>query len=414
MTVRRKLLAVACASLAAATVLAAGARGAGERRASDPGVTATSVTIGGTVPLSGVAAAYASVGRGAEAYFKYVNARGGVNGRRIVYKLRDDAYNPANTVQETRELVQSDKVFAVYNSLGTEHNLAIRPFLNSLKVPQIFPATGASTFGRDGGRYPFTTAGFQPTYTAEGRIYGKAIGQLKRRARVAVLYQNDDYGQEILNGVRQGLRFAGRGGRVVASEGYAVTDTEVRSQVARLRRSNADVFLIAATPRPAIQAFIAVNSLGWNTKIIVNAVASASNTMKIAALSSGRKAEGAISIVFLKDPNDPKWRNDRAIRLYRSIMSRYGTGDVSDVYNVYAMASAYTFVAALRKAGRNLTRESLVRALRSLNVRDNPFLLPGIGVRMSGRDPFPLDQARLQRWTKGRWIGYGPLLNPRS
>src|ERR671919_822979 len=169
------VLAGACALIATTA--------AGARPSADPGVTATTITIGGTTPLSGVAAAYAAVARGAEAYFKYVNANGGVNGRRIVYKYLDDAYNPALTVQQTRQLVQEDKVFAIYNSLGTEHNLAIRPFLNQLKVPQVFTATGATTFGTDGKEYPSTTAGFQPSYIAEGRIYGKAIGQLKRNAK---------------------------------------------------------------------------------------------------------------------------------------------------------------------------------------------------------------------------------------
>src|SRR3712207_1902753 len=169
---RTRLAILASLALLACGSTAAQARP--DRGAADPGVTATTVTIGGTVPLSGVAASYASVGRGAEAYFKYVNARGGVNGRRIVYRYLDDAYNPANTVQQTRQLVQQDKVFAIFNSLGTEHNLAIQPLLNQLKVPQVFPASGATAFGRDPARYPWTTGGFQPTYIAEGRIYGRA------------------------------------------------------------------------------------------------------------------------------------------------------------------------------------------------------------------------------------------------
>src|SRR5918994_4169736 len=172
--------------IALAFALSTGAASA--RPSADPGVSSGEIVIGGTVPLSGVAAAYASVGRGAEAYFKHVNATGGVLGRRIDYRFLDDQYLPANTIQQTRKLVQEDKVFAIYNSLGTEHNLAIRPFLNQLKVPQVFPATGATTFGTDGKEYPSTTAGFQPSYIAEGRIYGKAIGQLKRSAKVAVLY----------------------------------------------------------------------------------------------------------------------------------------------------------------------------------------------------------------------------------
>jgi branched-chain amino acid transport system substrate-binding protein len=403
--------------IALLTVLALVAVGGAQARpdagSADPGVTASSVLIGGTVPLSGVAAAYASVGRGAEAYFKYVNARGGVAGRKIEYTYLDDQYLPSNTVQQTRKLVQEDKVFAIYNSLGTEHNLAIRPFLNQLKVPQVFPATGATTFGTERKQYPSTTAGFQPSYIAEGRIYGKAIGQLEKGSKVAVLYQNDDYGKDALNGLKQGLRFAGRGGKIVATQSYEIADADITSQVTKLRGSRADVFVIVATPKPAIQAFIAVNKLGWKPRIIVNAVASASNTMKIAELSSNKRTEGAISIAFIKDPSDPRWASDAGGKLYRTIFRQYGTGDINDVYNAYAMASAYTFVEALKKLGSNLTRARLLSTLSNLNVTNNPFLLPGITVKTSPSDPFPIEQARLERWTKGRWVAYGPLLNPK-
>jgi branched-chain amino acid transport system substrate-binding protein len=400
-------------AVALACLAVAGAQARPDAGSADPGVTATTVTIGGSVPLTGVAAAYASVGRGADAFFKHVNARGGVNGRTIVYKFYDDAYNPAMTVEQTRKLVQQDKVFAVYNTLGTEHNLAIRPFLNASRVPQVFPATGATRFGTERTQYPMTTAGFQPSYVAEGRIYGKAIGQLRKGAKVAALFQNDDYGKDVLRGLEQGLTFAGRGGKVVAREGYEITDADVTSQVTRLRSSRADVLLIVATPKPAIQTFIAANKLGWKPTIIVNAVASATNTMKIAELSSNKRTEGAISIVFLKDPSDPRWANDPGGKLYRTIFQRYGSGDVNDVYNVYGMASAFTLVEALQQAGKNLTRTSLLRALGSLNVRNNPFLLPGITIQTGRNDPFPLEQARLERWTKGRWVAYGGVLNPK-
>jgi branched-chain amino acid transport system substrate-binding protein len=410
--VKKRLFVPACLLALALSAAAAWARP--EARAADPGVTSSTVMIGGTTPLSGVAAAYASVARGAEAYFKYVNAHGGVNGRKIVYRYLDDAYNPANTVQQTRKLVQEDKVFAIYNSLGTEHNLAIRGFLNQLKIPQVFVATGATTFSSDYKRYPWTI-GYQPSYVAEGRIYGRAIGQLGRNKKVAVFYQDDDYGKELLAGVRQGLKFAGKGGKVVSTAGYAVTDTDISSQITKLKGSGANVIVIAGTPAPAIRAYIAINKLGWKPQVIVNSVASASNTMKISQASSGRVAEGSIAIGFLKDPTDPRWRNDKGGKLYRQVMSSYCKGcDKSDVYNVYAMASAHSFVAALKRAGKTPTRAGLMRALTSLNDRDNPFLLPGIRVQTSARDRFPIKQARLQRWTKGRWVGYGPVVNARA
>ena len=408
---RRTLAATAC--LAALASAASAAHGREARRGGDPGVTATTVTIGGSVPLSGNAAAYASVARGAEAYFEYVNERGGANRRKIVYRYYDDAYNPAETIQRTRQLIQEDKVFAIFNTLGTEHNLAIRELLNRARVPHVFPASGATTFGRDYRRFPYTTSGFQPSYIAEGRIYGKAIGHMKRRSRVAVLYQNDDYGKDAVRGLEQGLRFAGRGGRVVARQAYELTDPDVSSQVARLRGSRADVLVIVATPRPAIQAFIAVNKLGWKPRIVVNAVATAASIMRIAEASSNRRTEGAVSIGFIKDPTDPRWRRDRGMLLYRSIFRRHGTGNVNDGYNVYGMAAAHTFVEALKRAGRTPTRAGLMRALTALNVKRNPFVLPGIVIRTSRTDRFPLEHARLQRWSKGRWVAYGKLQSPK-
>ncbi len=404
------------ASLAAVTVvtLAAAAQARTDSPAADPGITSTNVTIGGTVPLSGVAAAYASVGYGAEAYFKYINARGGVNKRKIIYKYVNDEYNPANTVQATRQLVQEEQVFAIFNSLGTEHNLAIRPYLNQVKVPHLFAASGASTLGTDYAKYPYTVPGFLPSYIAEGRIYGRVIGGVKRKAKVAILFQNDDYGKDLVTGIKQGLKFYGKGGRVVATQGYALTDADVGSQVASLARSKADIFVVVATPKPAIQAFIAVNKLGWKTKIIVNAVSSATNTMKIAAASSGKISEGTLSIVFLKDPTAPALRNDPGVRLYKSVMAKYGKGDLTDIYNVYAMAVAHAMVTALKNAGKNLTRASMMRAVTNLKDQKNPFVLPGINVQIKPNDRFAIKQARLQRWTGGRWVAYGPVLNARG
>ena len=403
--VTTRVITAALAAACVASLTAAGAEGKSGSAAADPGVTASTVTIGGTAPLSGVAAAYASVARGADAYFKYVNARGGVNGRRIVYRYLDDQYLPGLTVQRTRELVQQERVFAIFNSLGTEHNLATREFLNQARVPQVFVGSGARTFGRDYREHPWTI-GYLPSYVSEGTIYGRYLGRTRPGARVAVLFQNDDYGRDLIAGLKRGL---GRRGRIVAQQGYEVTSPEVASQVARLRSSRAGVLMIFATPVFAIRAYIAVNKLGWRPKIFVNSVASASNTMRIAAASSGRLAEGSISIVFNKDPGDPRWRRDPGMRLYRQIMKRYGTGNASDVYNVYAMSVAHTFVNALKRAGRNLTRARLMNAVTHLDERNNPFLLPGITVRTSPTDRFPIEQARLQRWSNGRWVAFGPL-----
>ena len=263
---------------------------------------------GGTTPLSGTASAYASVARGANAYFKYVNSRGGVNGRTITYKTLDDAYDPGKTVQATKQLVEQDKVFAIFNSLGTEQNLATRDYLNAAKVPQLFVASGATTFGRDFKKYPWTI-GFQPSYRAEGWIRQvprpHEAGRQGRRPRPE-------------RRLRQGsARRAQAGDRALEGEGrrravVEVTDPDVQSQIARLKASGANVLALFATPRHAIQGYVFANRLGWRPLIINNAVSSASNIMTLASEGGSNKAvENSISIVFLKDPTDAKWRNEQ-------------------------------------------------------------------------------------------------------
>jgi branched-chain amino acid transport system substrate-binding protein len=367
--------------------------------------------IGGTVPMHGAASAYQSVAKGAAAYFRYVNAHGGVNKRRITYIYKDDGYDPSKTVELTRELVQQDKVFAIFNSLGTEHNLATRSYLNALKVPQLFVASGARTFGRDHKRYPWTI-GYQPNYRAEGTIYGRHVAKTTPKARIGVLYQNDEYGKDLLAGLRNGLGKKAR--LIVARQSYEVTESDVKSQIAKLKAKKANTLMLFATPQATIGAYFAASSLGWRPKVYVNAVSSAANIMGIATSATSRKqTDGTLSIVFLKDPTDARWRKDPGIKLYRSIMKRHKGGNPNDVYAVYGMSVAHTFVAALKKAGRNLTRPGIMRAAMSLNVKNDPFLLPGITVRTKSSDHFPLDQAKLERYHAGHWVSFGGLFRVR-
>jgi branched-chain amino acid transport system substrate-binding protein len=380
---------------------------------SDPGITPTSIHIGGTTPLTGSAQAFQSVAKGAEAYFKYVNARGGVNKRKINYEYVDDQYIPSETVRQTRDLVENKDVFAIFNSLGTEQNEAIRPYLNTKQVPQIFAATGATTFGRDYQQYPWTIA-YQPTYIAEGAMYGNYLRRTMPSAKIAILYQNDSYGTDLVKGLERGL--GPKKGNIVSKVGYAATDDNVQSQIARLRSSNASVLMLFATPKFVIQAYQYVNGLGWKPKVFVNANSSASNVMVLSSSQGkNKRVEGSISIVFLKDPNDPKWNRDRGVLLYRKIMRKYARGgNIKDVYNLYGMSAAFTFLDALKHAGKNPTRQSLMRAATHLNERDNPFLLPRMTIRTTSTDHYPIDQARLQRWHNGRWISFGGLLKARS
>jgi branched-chain amino acid transport system substrate-binding protein len=379
---------------------------------STPGITSTSILIGGTTPLSGVASAYASIARGADAYFKYVNARGGVNGRKIKYVYRDDAYDPSQTVQQTRQLVQDDKVFAIFNSLGTEQNLAVRKYLNTLEVPQLFVASGATTWGRDYKKYPWTI-GYQPSYQAEGAIYGHYVTKTKPHARIGVLYQNDDYGNDLLTGLKRGLGSKSR--LIVAKQSYDVTEQDVQSQMAKLKASKVNTLMVFATPKYAIQSYVIAHKLGWQPQFIVNGVSSASNVMTLATVSTSKRVtEGSISFVIWKDPSDPKWANDSGFRLYKQIMRKYyAGGDVNDAYNLYAMAVAFTLVDTLKHAGKNVTRPGVMKAATKLNERNNPFLLPGIVVRTTAADHFPIDQARLERYHNGRWLTFGRLVSLR-
>ena len=381
--------------------------------AADPGLTPTSIHIGGTTPLTGSAQAFSSVAKGAAAYFKYVNARGGVNKRKIDYEYLDDQYIPSETVRQTRLLVQDKNVFAIFNTLGTETNEAVRPYLNEVGVPQLFAASGSTSFGRDYRQYPWTIA-YQPTYIAEGAMYGNYLRRTMPKAKIAILYQDDSYGNDLIKGLQRGLGV--KAGNIVARVGYAASDDNVQSQVARLKSSRATVLMLFSTPKFTIQAYQFVNQLGWKPKIFVNAVSSASNIMVISSSrGQNKRVEGSISIVFLKDPNDPKWNRDPGVLLYRKIMRRYaGGGNIKDVYNLYGMSAAFTFVDALKHAGKNPTRRSVMNAALHLNERNNPFLLPRMSIRTTATDHYPIDQARLQRWHNGKWISFGGLLKARS
>jgi branched-chain amino acid transport system substrate-binding protein len=402
--VGRGIVAAVCALVVVAT--ASGGSSA------TPGVTAKQILIGGTTPLTGRASSYASIARAADAYFKYVNAHGGVYGRSIKYKYVDDGYDPSQTIQRTRELVQDDKVFAIFNTLGTETNLAIRSYLNQLKVPQLFVASGASTWGSDYKKYPWTI-GYQPTYRAEGVIYGRYVAKTAPRARIGVLYQNDDYGKELLAGLERGL--GKKKSLIVAKQSYDPTDTDVKSQMARLKSKRVNTLMVFALPLYAIQSYTYSRQLGWKPRFFVNAVSSAANVMSVASIASSRRqTEGSISIVFLKDPTDPRWARDRAVRLFRTVLKKYNHGKgLKDVYSVYGMSAAFTLVDALRHAGKNLTRPSVMRAATHLNERTNPFVLPGVVVRTTPSERFPLAQAKLERYHNGRWVYFGRLVSVR-
>ncbi len=395
--------------LGAAVAATVAAGSAGARPVATPGVTSTEIHLGSSVPLSGEASVAGNVARGALAYFKYVNAKGGVFGRRIDFTYLDDGYDPGRAVNNTIRLIQQEQVFAVFSSLGTNNNLAVRNLLNTQKVPQIFVSSGATTFGRDYKRYPWTI-GYIPPYSEEGAIYGKYIVAKIKKPKIAVLYQDDDYGRDLLGGLRRGL--GKKASSIVARVGYDPTSTDVQPQVTQLKASGANVFMIFAFGKFSLQAFNAVSKLNWKPQIFVNDVSSASALMLAVP---PKAANGSISIVFGKDPASPQWSKDKGIRLFQTILKKYGDGtgtrDLKDGYFTAGMASAYTMVTTLKKAGKNLTRESLMRAATHLNEKNNPFVLPGIVVHTTPTSRFPITQVALQRWRAGSWRTFGKLVS---
>jgi branched-chain amino acid transport system substrate-binding protein len=397
----RLWLLAAIAALAVAGV-------AGATSAGTPGVTSTTVSIGSSGPLTGEAAAAAGVLRGADAYFKYVNSRGGVNGRQIKFTYLDDAYNPSQTVENVRQLVQQDNVFALFLVVGTNSNLAIRDFTNAAGIPQVFSAAGATTFGRDYAKYPWTI-GYLPPYSEEGVLYARHIlATSAKTAKIAVLYQSDDYGKDLLSGFRKGLG-ANAKRMIVQTVGYDPTTSDVQSQVAQLKASGANTFMIFAFGKFAIQSFVYANKLGWKPHIYVNDVASASSIMM---LDPQTTAEGAISILWGKDPATPKFKGDAGVALAGKIIKRYVPGgNPSDGFLVAGMAEAFSFVDALKAAGKNLTRKGLMNAVTHMREANNPFLVPGVTVHTTPTSRFPISAVQLERWHKGHWEPFGGIVS---
>jgi branched-chain amino acid transport system substrate-binding protein len=406
----RKVVLLAAALVVALGTMASSATSA----ATENGITARTITIGGTFPLTGRASVYAPIPAAMKAYFSYINSRKGPDGRRgvygrqIVFNFYDDGYNPAQTVQQTRKLVEEDKVFAVIGSLGTEHNEAIRPYLNQNKVPQLLNATGASTWSRDAKQYPWT-GGWQPDYEWEGRIYGQAIARNSPNAKIAVLYQNDSFGQDNLRGFRAGL--GAKASNIVGLESYELGAVDVRQQMAKLRATGATVLVMFAIPTYAVPAYPIANALRWSPAVIYTSSVAATDTFLTLARGSGGGdlVDKTFTVQYLKDPASPTWNNDAAMKLYKQVMAKYRPGGrVTDGLNYYGVAVAHAFVQLMYKAGRNPTRAALMRAFRNWN-ETNPFLLPGNRQRTSGNDQQPVGCDRIVKFTNGTFTTVSKL-----
>jgi branched-chain amino acid transport system substrate-binding protein len=383
--------------------------------ATETGVTARSVKIGGTFPLTGPASLYAPIPTAMKAYFSYINKRKGpdgkrgVYGRQINYIVYDDGYNPANSVQATRRLVEQDKIFIDLGSLGTEVNEAIRPYLNQKKVPQVIVATGATTWGADFKRWPWT-GGWQPPYQFEGALYGQAIARNSPNAKIAVLYQNDSYGKDYITGLETGL--GAKKSNIVAKEAHETTATSVASQMVRLKASGATILVIFSLPGNTIRAYATATALRWTPDVVYTNSVSATDTFLTAAKAGGASdaiLNNSYTTQYLKDPANPKWDNDAGMKLYKQVMADYHPkGRVTDGLNFYGMAAGQAFVQLLYKAGKNPTRTSFMNAFRNWN-EVNPFLLPGNKQKTGGNDQFPVGCDQLVKWTNGTFRAVSAL-----
>jgi len=377
-----------------------------------PGVTPTEIVLGGTHPYSGPASAYGVIGKGIDAYFAYVNDHGGVYGRKITYKDQDDAYNPAQTVQLVKGLVEQDHVFAMFNTLGTPPNMAIRQYLNDNKVPQLFISSGADAWGEESAKYPWSV-GFNPDYEAEAIVFAKSILATNPKAKIAVIYQNDDMGNDYLIGLKKGL--GPKASQIVKAASYEVSDPDVRSQMATLQSSGADTLIIAATPKFAIQAMVDRGQLSWKPVTYLSNISAAKTMMVTASKSGGDGAvDGVISDAYTLDPTSATLANSAGMKLYREVLSKYGNGlDPNNAFVLYGMAAAYTMVDTLKKAGKDLTRAKVMDAAIHLDEK-NPFLWPGVSVTISPTDRFAIRELQLIKYQNDQWDPTGSVIDARK
>ncbi|MBL8673540.1 MAG: ABC transporter substrate-binding protein [Rhodospirillales bacterium] len=403
-TTRRGLLGGASAS---AVALAAGRTLAQKKY--DEGATDKEIKIGHTNPYSGPASSYGIIGKAIESYWKMVNEQGGINGRTLKFVTLDDGYNPAKTVEVVRQLVEQEKVLAMFNTLGTPTNTAIHKYMNQKKVPHLFLATGASKWGKPK-EFPWTM-GYQPDYHTEAAIYAKHVLANVKDAKIAVLMQNDDYGKDYWEGFKEGL---GKDvNKVVKHVTYEVTDPTVDSQTIQLKDSGANVFFNISIPKFAAQSMKKAAEIGWKpVQYLNNVSAQVSTTMKPAGFEN---VQGVITAAWLKDPTDKQWEADAEMKMWREWMAKYNPGgNVQDVNYVYAYSVSFIMHQTLLKCGDTLTRENLMKQAANHKKLRIPLLLPGITASTSPTDFYPVQAVRLQRFKGESWELFGDILAAES
>lgn len=390
-----------------ATLFSLSVQAAAAEKKYGPGVTDSEIRIGNTSPYSGPASAFSMVAKTAEAYFRKINAEGGIGGRKIAFISYDDAYSPPKTVEQTRKLVESDEVLFVFNALGTATNSAVQKYLNAKKVPQLFVSSGAAKWN-DPGNFPWTM-GFTPSYQNEGRIYAKYLLKEKPGARIAILFQNDDFGKDYVKGMKEGLG-SKAASMILAEEGFDVSEPSIDSHIVKLKATGADVFFDVATPKFAAQAIKRVSELGWKPLHMLSYVsASIGSVIKPAGFEN---AQGIISAAYFKDPNDQKWKEDGGLREFNGFLDKYfPESNRSDTLIVNGYNTAQLLVEVLKQCGDDLTRENIMKQAANLRNVELGMLLPGIRLNTSPTDFAPVKQWQLMRFEGANWQLFGDAIN---
>ncbi len=391
---------------ASALLLALGSGAATAQKKNDTGATNTEIKIGNIAPYSGPASSYATIAKTQAAYFKMINEAGGINGRKINFISYDDGYSPPKTVEQVRRLVESDEVFAIYQVIGTPGKSAIQKYLNQKGVPQTFIGSGATKWA-DPKNFPWSMA-WQPNYQSEARIYARYIQKNYPGKTVGILYQNDDFGKDSLTGFNEAFG-KDKAKIIVAEVPYEVTAPTVDSQVVQIKGANPDIFINISTPKFAAQAIKKIGEMKWTpVHILTNVSVSIASVMKPAGFEN---AQDIISAAYLKDPNDPQWKNDPGLNEWRAFMTKwYPEGDQTDAATVFGYGVAQGLVQALKQCGDEMTRANLMKQLAAMDMEIGIYL-PGIRVKTSPTDFSPLEQLQLMKFKGELWELFGPLMD---
>jgi branched-chain amino acid transport system substrate-binding protein len=373
----------------------------------DTGATDTEIKLGNIMPYSGPASAYGVIGKIEDAYFKMINDQGGINGRKINFISYDDGYSPPKAVEQARKLVESDEVLLVFSPLGTPSNSAIQKYLNSKKVPQLFVATGATKFG-DSKDFPWTM-GWQPPYQSEGKIYAKYLLKEKPDAKIAIMYQNDDFGKDLLKGLKDGLGDKASS-MIVAEESYEVSEPTIDSHIVKLKSSGADVFFSMTTPKFSAQSIKKVAEIGWKPMYFQSNVgASVGAVLQPAGFDN---AQGILSAAYAKDGADAQWDNDEGMKKFYAFLAKYAPdANKADGSVVFGYGQAQTMVQVLKQAGDNLTRDNIMKQAASLKNFAPDTLLPGVTINTSATDFYPIEQLQMMRFKGQKWDLFGPIIS---